>query len=88
MILHKNTVSFLGNCPDITSFRNGEVSIEGLSVGHSATFSCNENYTYCGENSIVCKYDLKWHRPSPLCKSNVFVKLFPSYCICFCRNSY
>lgn len=59
---------FLDKCPEIANFMNGNATYEGMSVGQSATFSCDKNHNLCGVKNTVCKHDLKWSGPNSICK--------------------
>ena len=49
---------------DIT---HGNVVVSGLTVGSTATYSCNEGYNLNGVEERVCQSDGEWSDIAPVC---------------------
>ena len=56
------------DCPNYTDFKNGRVSLSGVSVGDTATFTCNDGYELVGDSSLICLSDGTWDSSPPVCQ--------------------
>ena len=55
-------------CLNYTDFKNGRVSLSGVSVGDTATFTCNDGYELVGDSSLICLSDGTWDSSPPVCQ--------------------
>ena len=75
-VLH-NYISFVvhfvfsGDCPDLSAPANGSVSMSGIIVGSTATYSCNAGFTLVGDTVRTCEDDM-WTGTEPNCQCKLF----------------
>ena len=62
---------FAGHCPNVSEPANGEVLLSGLSVGDTATFTCNTGYELVGEQTITCQNNGTLSNSPPVCLSGM-----------------
>ena len=55
-------------CLNYTDLKNGRVSLSGVSVGDTATFTCNDGYELVGDSSLICLSDGSWDSSPPVCQ--------------------
>ena len=55
-------------CLNYTVFKNGKVSLSGVSTGDTATFTCNDGYELVGDSSLICLSDGTWDSSPPVCQ--------------------
>lgn len=56
-------------CPSLNNPTNGEVRVSGLSVGSTATFTCNFGYVLSGSPVLLCENRGIWNASDPTCES-------------------
>ena len=54
-------------CPDLTDPANGDLTMNSISVGATANFSCNSGYFLVGEAVLTCGGDGTWSAEPPQC---------------------
>ena len=54
-------------CPDLSRPSNGVLTVNSISVGSTANFSCNSGYFLVGEPSLTCGGDGTWSAEPPQC---------------------
>ena len=59
-----------GDCPDLLAPANGAVSMSGIIVGSTATYSCNEGFSLDGNVERTCEDDM-WTGTDPACLSKL-----------------
>ena len=86
---------FAGHCSNVSEPANGEVLLSGLSVGDTATFTCNTGYELVGEQTISCQTNGTWSNPPPVCLSGmnflpmILVKgIILKYSLCQCKSHF
>ena len=47
---------------------NGEVILSGVSVGDTATFTCNAEFELRGDSVLTCLSDITWDKTPPVCQ--------------------
>ena len=52
------------NCVPLTSLANGQV----VTIGNTATYTCDTGYTLSGSQSRTCGADGNWTFSEPLCE--------------------
>ena len=55
-------------CPDLTAPENGQVMVNGLSPGDTATYSCNTGSELEGVDTVTCGDDGVWSKGPPICR--------------------
>ena len=55
-------------CEDLDDPTYGEVRLQGLQVGHTATYSCDSGFILQGQGARVCQVDGNWSGSAPTCK--------------------
>ena len=58
-------------CLNHTDFKNGRVLLSGVSVGDTATFTCNDGYELVGDSSLICLSDGSWDSSPPVCQGPI-----------------
>ena len=59
--------SSLALCPDLVDPVNGMVMMTGNSVGDTATYSCDDEFSLSGVVMVTCEDDGQWSDPPPIC---------------------
>ena len=52
----------------MTDFKNGKVSLSGVLVGDTATFTCNDGYELVGDSVLYCRSGGTWDNLPPVCQ--------------------
>ena len=55
-------------CPDLTAPDNGEVVVNGMASGDTATYSCDMGFELDGVNTVTCEDDGVWSVGPPVCR--------------------
>ncbi|CAI8017312.1 Sushi, von Willebrand factor type A, EGF and pentraxin domain-containing protein 1 [Geodia barretti] len=55
-------------CPNLMDPANGEVILSGVSVGDTATFTCNAEFELRGDSVLTCLSDITWDKTPPVCQ--------------------
>ena len=76
-IMYTADTSF--TCPPLNNPANGEVSVSGLSVGSTASFSCNFGYVLRGSAVLECGARGIWSAPDPTCERKLNVHIILAY---------
>jgi len=74
-----------GDCPDLPAPANGAVSMSGIIVGSTATYSCNEGFSLDGNVERTCEDDM-WTGTEPVCLSKLLGNT-QSVAYLLCSNS-
>ena len=54
-------------CPTLDDIPNGSVDMIGVTVGSTATYTCNDNYQLMGASTRMCQPDGTWSGEEPMC---------------------
>lgn len=54
-------------CPNLRSPVNGEVSLSGITLGSTATYTCNEGFILSGNRIRSCLTTAIWSGEDPTC---------------------
>ena len=54
-------------CPGLDDPANGEVTVNGVTPGDTATYSCNTGYNLVGAETVTCGDDGAWSADPPMC---------------------
>jgi CUB/sushi domain-containing protein len=54
-------------CPTLEDIPNGSVDMTGVTVGSTATYTCNDNYQLMGASTRMCQPDGTWSGEEPMC---------------------
>ena len=57
----------LALCPDLVDPVNGMVMMTGNSVGDTATYSCDDEFSLSGVDMVTCQGDGQWSDHPPTC---------------------
>ena len=58
-------------CPgDLTAPTNGTVTVNGVTTGDTAVYSCDEGYVLVGDMTRTCMNNSQWSGAAPTCPSN------------------
>ena len=57
----------LAHCPNLYDPDHGSVSANGLSIGHTANYSCNDGHELVGDATITCQTGGVWSSKPPVC---------------------
>ena len=55
-------------CPTLTPPANGQVMVNGMTPGDTATYSCNMEFEVVGDNTVTCGDDGVWSTGPPVCR--------------------
>ena len=55
-------------CPNLTAPDNGQVVVNGMSPGDTATYSCNTGFELEGVDTVTCEDDGVWSAEPPVCR--------------------
>ena len=55
-------------CDRLKDPANGDVTLTGIKVGSTATYTCDEGYLLVGEDTRTCQSDMEWSGEAPICK--------------------
>ena len=58
---------YIALCRDLTNPDNGMASMEGNSVGDTATYTCNAGYELMGAEMVTCENTGEWSADPPVC---------------------
>ena len=54
-------------CPTLEDIPNGSVDMTGVTVGSTATYTCNDNYQLMGASTRMCQPNGTWSGEEPSC---------------------
>jgi CUB/sushi domain-containing protein len=63
-------------CPTRFDPENGMVLLTGMSVGDTATYTCDTGFELIGESVLNCQSDGTWNNPPPICDSSAVLVSF------------
>ena len=64
------------DCGSLTDPANGRVDhTAGISLGHTATYSCNTGYNLVGDSTRTCQATGNWSGSEPTCQGVYACKL-------------
>ena len=75
-------------CGNLSSPTNGQVSVEGNTLGSQANYSCSEGYVLNGNNIRMCQGDGQWSGSEPRCEGQVMLCVHAIGCMPTCTCVY
>ena len=54
-------------CPDLTAPANGQVVVNGMTPGDTATYSCDMGFELVGVDTVTCEDNGAWSSEPPVC---------------------
>ena len=57
------------DCGNLANPQNGAVLVTGTTLGSTATYTCEENFSLLGPSIRVCGSDGVWSGRAPICNS-------------------
>ncbi len=67
-------------CEQLRDIANGRVSVSGVIIGSTATYTCNKGYFLVGSSTRRCQTNAEWSGEEPFCKRKV--NLLCPWCNC------
>ena len=55
-------------CPDLTAPANGQVVVNGMTPGDTATYSCDMGFELDGVETVTCGDNGAWSARPPVCR--------------------
>ena len=67
---------FSTECPRLDDPPDGTVSVTGYSIGHFATYSCDDGFDLVGEAVRMCMDNSQWSGDAPQCISREYTYMY------------
>ena len=62
-------------CDRLKTPFHGNISDHNITVGSTATFSCDVGYDLIGDSNVTCQSNSLWSASTPTCESKIIAKL-------------